>query len=114
MAGIAALLRQVSDLMDLVCAADLDELAGGEIPGVIGLNQAVQAKVQSTGLRLALVADRRNVAQREGAGTTQAFIARSQGVSMREAGKELQLARDLEGAPQTQAALNDAGETGVS
>ncbi|CAN5202177.1 HNH endonuclease signature motif containing protein [soil metagenome] len=100
--------------MDLVCAADLDELAGGEVAGVIGLNQAVQAKVQSTGLRLALVADRKKVAAREGAGTTQAFIARSQGVSMREAGKELQLARDLQAAPQTEAAMKDAGVTGVS
>ncbi|MCW2748016.1 MAG: hypothetical protein JWP10_1158 [Nocardioidaceae bacterium] len=106
MAQIAALLRQVSDLMDAVRACDLHALAGVEIAEAIGLNQTVHTKIQATALDLTLVADHKRVAQREGAGTTQSLIAQTTGISMREAGKELKLAQALQSVPQTRQAMS--------
>ena len=86
------------------------DLNAPEVAQASKLAQQVNNQTQAFLLDAAVAADKCGVATREGASSTQSWLASSTGVSERDAAKDLKLAKDLQdAAPQTRAAMTEPG-----
>lgn len=91
-------------------AIDLTGLAPGEIARTLAAVQDVSRIAQAITLDLAAAADASNVARTQGAASTQAWLAQTNGISHRNASRDLKLAKDLQTvAPQTRQAMSLPG-----
>ncbi|MCW2748571.1 MAG: hypothetical protein JWP10_1713 [Nocardioidaceae bacterium] len=103
------LVRQAEASLDAALACE-EPLAGVEIAELMRRTHAAIATGQALLLKMTVAADRANVAKREGAASTSAFIAKTTGISLKDAAREVKLAQDLqEVAPQTRDALTRPG-----
>ncbi|MCW2748098.1 MAG: hypothetical protein JWP10_1240, partial [Nocardioidaceae bacterium] len=102
-------LRVASAALDAALLVD-SPLAGVEVAELIRLNRLLIAKAESLGLRLTFTADKAGVARREGSASTAAFVAKTTGVSLAQAAREVKLDHDLQRvAPATREALVSPG-----
>ncbi|CAN5264446.1 hypothetical protein BH09ACT10_BH09ACT10_31190 [soil metagenome] len=98
--------RAAQSSLDAARAAGLEDLAGGDIAHLVRSLQGLVTTAQALQLDVTVVADKAHVGRREGAASTAAFVAKTTGVSLSQAAREVKLAHDLQRvAPATREAL---------
>lgn len=96
--------------LDAAQALEADTLSGAELAHLMRSAQAAMRTTQALILEVTAAADSKNVARREGAASTQAWMAQTSGITHREAARDLKLAHDLRHvAPQTRQAMSQPG-----
>lgn len=106
MSGPVAKLRVALTAVAGARELSFDDLCATELAEVVKTGQSVVREVQALMLTASAVADRKDVAATQGATSMQDWLAREAGVSRRDAGRDLKLARDLEKrAPLTREAM---------
>ncbi|MGH1561993.1 DUF222 domain-containing protein [Mumia sp. DW29H23] len=101
----AAVLERAATDRESLAALGVDDLATA-----MQLTQTMQRHSRALMLEMTALADARNVAASQGAATTGAWLARTSGVSQREAARELRLAQQLQReAPRTREAMTQPG-----
>ncbi|MCW2748284.1 MAG: hypothetical protein JWP10_1426 [Nocardioidaceae bacterium] len=108
MTAIVQHLRQASAALSAARESGMAGLDAAEIAEVCRLTASLVGASQSIQLDAQVAGERSGVARREGASSMQSFIAQTNGVSMRDASKDLALAKHLhKSAPLTREAMGN-------